>query len=484
MAYTHGVYVQELPTSLVAPIQGSAGLQVVFGTAPIHLAANPYAAANTPVLCYSFAECQQNLGYSEDFSTFTLCQSMDACFRVFNVAPIVLINVLDPENEAHVTENEEEEVAVAAGQAVYDKPYVLLPSLEVRHNQELLLPETDYQAAHNQAGQVVITIRKEDVTGSVSVTSTSLNPAAVTKEDIVGGVDMATGKETGLELVRQIYPTLGLVPGLLLAPGWSHDPVVAAALTAKTENINGSYACSALLDIDTSQKGAVVYTQVKTAKESLGATSAHAIAAWPMVAVGEKVYYYTALLGALLAYTDAENGDVPIFSPSNRALKVTATVLADGTPIRLDQEQANLINSYGVVTAINMDGFKCWGNNTAAYPASTDPKDRWIPVRRFFDWDGNNFIRTYFQKVDQPANTRLIQSIVDSQNIIGNGYVTRGYCAGYRMEFRSDENQVTDLLNGKLTVHTYLAPYVPAETIVNIREYDTTALQSALTGGN
>ena len=38
MAYKHGVYNTEQATSLTVPIQGSAGLQVIFGTAPIHLA--------------------------------------------------------------------------------------------------------------------------------------------------------------------------------------------------------------------------------------------------------------------------------------------------------------------------------------------------------------------------------------------------------------------------------------------------------------
>ena len=133
-------------------------------------------------------------------------------------------------------------------------------------------------------------------------------------------------------------------------------------------------------------------------------------------------------------------------------------------------------------TSVNADGFKSWGNNTAAYPSTTDPKDRWWAVRRFFDWDGNNFIRTYFQKVDKPGNKRLIQSIVDSQNIIGNGYVARDYCAGYRVEFRSDENPVTNLLDGHLTTHTYLAPYIPAEYIENVREYDVAALKSAIGG--
>ena len=44
MSYFHGVYNSEIDTSLTAPIQGSAGLQVIFGTAPIHLSRDPAAA--------------------------------------------------------------------------------------------------------------------------------------------------------------------------------------------------------------------------------------------------------------------------------------------------------------------------------------------------------------------------------------------------------------------------------------------------------
>lgn len=46
--YQHGVYNQEQATSLTTPIQSSAALQVIFGTAPIHLADDPAKAANTP----------------------------------------------------------------------------------------------------------------------------------------------------------------------------------------------------------------------------------------------------------------------------------------------------------------------------------------------------------------------------------------------------------------------------------------------------
>ncbi len=123
MAYFHGVYNSEIDTSLTAPIQGSAGLQVIFGTAPIHLSRDPAAAVNKPMLCYSFKECQQNVGYSDNFKDFTLCQSIDACFRVFNIAPIILVNVLDPSKSGHTTVNAATDCAVADGQLVYKKQY-------------------------------------------------------------------------------------------------------------------------------------------------------------------------------------------------------------------------------------------------------------------------------------------------------------------------------------------------------------------------
>lgn len=120
------------------------------------------------------------------------------------------------------------------------------------------------------------------------------------------------------------------------------------------------------LDIAADSTGATVYTAVKTAKEKLGASSNHAAVFWPKGAVGEKIYCLSAMAAAETAATDAANGDVPYESPSNKDLKITATVLDDGTEVALDQEQANLLNGQGVITAINANGFKLWGNNTAA----------------------------------------------------------------------------------------------------------------------
>ena len=83
MPYTHGIYVQENPTSVIPPLTADSAVQFVVGTAPINLLADPTKAVNKPVLVYNFKEAQEKIGYSDDFEKFSLCQSIDASFRVF-----------------------------------------------------------------------------------------------------------------------------------------------------------------------------------------------------------------------------------------------------------------------------------------------------------------------------------------------------------------------------------------------------------------
>ena len=482
MAYQHGVYIQEQATSIVAPITGTAGLQVIFGTAPVNMTKDPTGAVNAPKIAYSYAEAVAAVGYSDDWEHYTLCQSIDASFRLSPVAPIVLVNVLDPAK--HIREVEETEIPVVSGKAVLQQSGMMPQSIVVKTEAQTLAVDTDYTLSFDADGSLVITVMKTGAAAaaeSMTVSGQALDPEMVTKEDIIGGVDPETGKETGLELVRSIYPMFGMTPGLLLAPGWSHIPEVAAVMQAKCTDINGCYSCETLIDLDTAQ--AKVYTAAKQAKEKAGINSIHAMALWPMVKVGDKKYYYSAVMGALTAYTDANNDDVPNLSPSNKLISVTAACTADGTEVLLDQTQANLLNSQGITTLLNLGGFRTWGNRTAAYPATTDPKDSWFAVRRFFSWWGNSFILTYFQKVDQPGNYRLIESIVDSENIRGNSYVARGYCARAEILFDESENPVTDILNGQIRFHQYLSPYIPAECILNTMEFDPNALMTALTGG-
>lgn len=482
MAYKHGVYTSEVETSLVAPITGTAGLQVIVGTAPVNMLADPAAAVNVPLLVNNYKEAVEAVGYLDDFANYTLCESISAAFNVLAVAPMVLINVLDPAK--HTSTMDEATLQINDGVAVLEEVGVLLNRLVVKADSQTLVAGADYTTNWNNDGTlniVVLSTGAGKSATSLTVSGSKLDPSKITAADIVGGVDASTGKETGMEVIRQVYPLLGMTPGILIAPRWSKDATVAAALQAKTKNINSVFGAVCIVDIDSSEEGATKYTDVKTTKEGQAVTDPNAYAVWPFAKVGETVYSGSALAAALTAYTDAQNDDTPNVSPSNKTLAITAACLEDGTDVVLDQEQANTVNSFGVATWLNMNGFRLWGNNTAAYPGITDPKDRWFSVRRFMTWAANSFILTYFQKVDSPANKRLIEAIVDSENVRGNGFVARGVCARYEITFNEDENTTTDLLNGKITFHQYITPFTPAEDIEDIIEFDPEALSAALT---
>lgn len=486
MAFQHGVRVLEQATSIVAPVLGTAGLQVVFGTAPVNLAEDPYNATNTPVIAYSWAEAVSKLGYSADWRKYTLCQSMYASFQLIGVAPVVFVNVLDPKthkkkNEKQTVKIEELEGTVKLTGILKDTVTVAMKGASGADDTPLGI-NTDYLMSFDDDGYLVITLTAKGAGAAateITVESTSIDPDAVTYSDVIGV--SAAGGEKGFEVLRQVYPKLGMTPGLLLAPGWSHIPDVGIVLAAKTKEINGYFNCEGFIDIDSTKDGCLTYDKVKQAKEAAGCTSTRIMALWPCVAAGKTWFWYSAVMAALTAYLDATNDDVPNLSPSNKLIGITGTVLADGeTEVVLDQLQGNAVNSFGVTTAINVNGWRTWGNRTACYPANTDPKDCFLCCRRFFSWWGNSFILTYFQKVDDPANRRLIELIVDTENIRGASYVADGKCARAEIQYIESENPVTNLIDGKLRFHQYLTPYPPAEDILNVLEFDPQALVSAL----
>lgn len=480
--YKHRIETQEMDNQLTIPVQGSAGLQVIVGTAPINKAEDPYSVTNIPLQVNSFADAQKLLGYSDNFEHYTLCQSMDASFRVFAVAPVIFINVLDPEK--HKTTYNNENITVTDKTAAITDEGLLLDKLALNTAAGAELEvNVDYIASFNSSGGIDVTLLSTDKTNGVTALKAAgvqLDASSVTKEDIIGGYDVATGKETGLEVIRQVYPKLGMTPGLILAPGWSQIAEVAAVMASKTEDINGVFTCEAVIDIDSEQNK--VYTGLKEAKEEMAIANPHAILLWPKLRIGSKSYFYSAIWAAMTANTDVNNNDVPVKSPSNELLSVSAAVLADGMEIALDTVMAEAVNAYGIVTAINDGGWKAWGNNTSAYPGTVDPKDRWISCRRMMSWYRNHFVLTYKNKVDDPANYRLIESIVDSENLYLNSLASMGDIAGGSISFNEADNPISAIMDGRIVFYTKIAFWTPAEYILNKIEFDPTIIQTALGG--
>lgn len=485
--YKHGIRTSRQSTQLATPVTSDGCLQCIIGTAPVNLAADPYDTVNKPFVAYKKADAISALGYSDDFKNYTLCQSVYATFDVFGVAPIVLINVLDPKK--HVSAELSKTFDVVGGTAKVTETGILMDKLSVSDETGATSykADEDYIASFNSDGTVSIAIVATGAAKSakkVKVTYVQIDPSKVTYQDVIGSYDVSSKKKTGMELIGNVYPKYGIVPSLLLAPGWSHIPAVNLALNAKANLISSLFTAKVVSDIDTDTEKAESADEVKEFKDKSGYSDRNTIPTWPLVGVGDYVYYFSAQLAASLQYLAANNSGVPSRSPSNKDLKITGTYNKAGDEIILDMDEANdYCNACGVVTAININGWKAWGNNTAAYPSSTDPIDRWINIVTIFDYIENNFKLSFFQNVDDLTNYRLIDEVVSGFNIQLNGLQGSDDIAGGEIVFDHEENPIANILGGHIKFHTRIGGYVPAEDIENVFEFDPTITQAALEGG-
>ena len=480
MAVKHGVYVYESDTTLSAPILSDSSVQCVVGCAPVWMLDDPASVTNVPVLCTSATEAMEKLGYIPDFPNYGLCQTMYITSNVFPVQPVVYINVLDVATMRKSTAYTTTLASPVASNVVIDKVGLIKGTVAVVQGEAALVKDEDYTLSYTADGKLQIAFIPDsdfDSTTAATITANEADLSAVTSSVIIGSFNASTGVSTGMELIQSVYPKLGVIPNLLIAPGFSQIPEVGIALTAKAANINGVFKGMAILDINTAT--ATTYTAVKNVKENSGFTSPFCACVWPCLKVGEYIFAASAVFAALTAYTIADNDDVPSRSPSNKMIGVSGTCLANGTEVLLNQDQGNIVNTYGVITAINMNGWRSWGSYTGAYPNTTDVKDMWLPVRMMFNWQANTFILTYFDSVDDPLNQVLVESVVDSENIRCSAYVPDVW-AGAEIQYLESDNPVTDLLAGKITFRQRIAPYTPAQEIDNILSYDTSALMDTM----
>ena len=485
--FKHGVTWRDVPTSIVAPITADL-IPVAVGAAPIFLADDP-APLNVPRVYYSYEEAVNEMGYSDDWVSYPLCEVMYTFFVLFNTGPIVLINIFDPADNMS-TPVAPADLSVVNKQVVLAQDNVVLSSIVVKDTAGAItyVADTDYSVAYNNDGQPVISILPTPGTIPPAATTlkvgyTKTDPSAIDKTDIIGGIDATTDKGTGLEAVEDVFPMHSIVPGILIAPGYSQDPEVAAVLASKCDNINGCFKAFTYADIDSET---VIRAQdVNDWKQDNNYISPHLAATWPRVGIDGRQFWLSTQVAALTQWVDHSNSEIPYESPSNKNLKINKTLVGPvATPSDLffSKASADSLNGQGIVTAINwIGGWKCWGNRTSVQPSQSDPKDLWIPVHRTTQFLGNTIVLTVFQFVDKPGNRRLIDAIIDSLNIWLNSLVAAGYLLGARVEFRHSENSTSSLLSGHYTFHLFEAVPIPAEWIEFLIEFDVNYLQALFT---
>lgn len=307
---------------------------------------------------------------------------------------------------------------------------------------------------------------------ALEIVGKTINPEAIKDTDIVAGIN-------AIDLCMTVT---GKVPDLICAPKYSQSTNVSAVMAAKAENILGLFTGKAVIDLDMSE--VTDYSQAIQYKNSKNLVDPNLILCWPMVKQGDYTFHLSTQLCGLMAKTDTANDGVPYESPSNLNLQMDSCVLPDGTEVNLTFEQANVLKDNAITTALNFMqmGWVAWGNYTACYPANTDVKDYFIPISRMFDFVKTTLIRTFWSKTDKPMTRRLIDTIVDSTNIWLNGLTASEKLYGARVEVLDDENPLTDLMNGIIRVHVYIAPPPPMQECDFVLEYDPSYVEAALLG--
>lgn len=462
-AYKHGVYVSEVPTKVVPPVRVDCGLPVVVGVAPVNTAKEELE-VNTPKLIHNYEEAVKYFGFSNDFKNYTLSEFIYSQFVLFGVGPVVLINVLD--KTKHKKDGTIKNLKMEFGKGSIDEVGILPETLVIKNQEKTYKNDLDYKLIFEDEKVTIISLSEEFKDATYSITYSVIDPSKITKNEIIGGVDVNTGKRQGLELVDEVFSRFGLVPGLILAPGYSQNSDVSAVMKNKAVNINGLFRAMAIIDADANldKDGLAEY------KNKNNITDKAEILCYPKVGLGDKEFNLSTQLAGVINKTDYKNGSIPYVSLSNESIQIDKTIIK-GQEAYLTLGEANHLNSQGVVTAFNFNnGWKSWGNMTAAYPGVTDIKDSFISTRRMFDWVGNTLILTFWQKIDSAMNRRLVETVLDSANLWLNGLTAQGVLLGAKVEILKGENPITDLMDGIIRFHVYQTPPSPAREIDFIQE--------------
>ena len=480
MAVSHGVEANKQASSVSTPVVAASGVHFVVGAAPVQSVAGK---VNEVIMAQNYAEAVAALGYSDDWEKYGLCEEIYTAFKLYEIGPVFLVNVLDP------TKHKAE---VAAADITPVDNQIKLPleaiadSVVVKASAEAesaLVAGEDYEVFYSDTNCIIEFSTPR--TAAANVKYNKVDPTQITASDIIGGFNTTTKKSTGLELIDSVFPLYTMAPDIILCPNWSHNSEVAAVMAAKAENINGLFEGVAILDVDTTATtGAAYYTEVPAWKKSKNFMKSMELVCFPKVALGDKIFNYSTQLAGSIAAVDndeALGGGTPCESASNKSLQADRMVIADGTELVMDLQQANFLNENGVITALNFsNGFVSWGNYTACYPANTDPTDYIYCINRMFRWVAKSVILSYWSYVDRKLTRRLIDAILQGVNDWLNGLTAEEKILGGRVEMLESENTTTALAAGKVKFHIYMTPPSPLEDLDFVLEYDFSYLQDLM----
>lgn len=454
--YQHGAF--GLLGDSVAQNAIQAGtVPVYIGLAPVNLIKG-YAdkdIINIPVKLSDFLNASKTIGYSTDWTNFSLCEAVGAHFdnKLGNIGPIYVVNVLDPDKHRK-EEVTEFSVTFKNGVAEFKSDKVILDTIAIADK----VQDTDFTVSYNfTSGKVILTsIAKTPIDGQVTGSYYEVTPEAITEEDIIGAeVD---GVYSGMKAVSLLYTRENQVANLLSCLNFNTKKKVYNAMVTFCDKINGHWQAFCVADIPVKDGETAVdtFTKARTWRTTNGYDSERSEIFYPMAYdnATERIYHTSTLAIVESMRIDNVNDSIPMESCSNKVIPVTKQYFgADATNQGFDQVTAsNELNAYGISTLVFWGGsWVLWGGHTAKYEFGKDIDVRAIDTHymRMLFHCINGFQRRQASRIDKPFNRSLKNSILNEEQEILDSYIAAGaLLPGSKIVFLASENSTSDMING------------------------------------
>ncbi|WP_016857832.1 phage tail sheath subtilisin-like domain-containing protein [Candidatus Williamhamiltonella defendens] len=296
----------------------------------------------------------------------------------------------------------------------------------------------------DQAGAMVVVIRVDEEADTNQQLA-----------HVIGEVDAATGQYQGVQALLSAESILGIAPGILIVPGFTHQKAVVSEMLGIADRLR------AVIIADgpsTQDADAIAYRQnFRSGRVYLVDPAARV---FDKVASAEVHQPMSPRVAGLMARSDNERGFW--WSPSNQEIYgIVGTERAIDFTLGDGQARANYLNANDIATVIQKSGFRLWGTRTC----STDPKWAFLSVRRTADMINESLLKAHLWAVDQNITKTYIEDVTEGVNAYLRDLRARGAIIGGQCWAEPELNTPSNISQGNLFFDFDFTPPYPAEHI-------------------
>lgn len=445
MAFHHGTETKRENGGSVAVSTVDGAIIGIVGTAPI-------GAVNDLTVCQT----------TKDFSKFgvilnqgfTLPDAFDVLAR-YAAGKVYVVNVLDPARHRSTITDEVLTLDTNTLMATTAKKGLI--SLTLKSGETVLAEGRDY-IVDLQVGEITLKGNKINL----KATYIYADPTKVTEADIKGGIDSATGKRKGFELLRDGFNLYGADAKILICPEFDKTASCAAALGTLADQLHAK----AYIQLP---KGTSLSKAIQ-GRGPMGTINASAsnenVRHFYPYAIGSnnELENLATHAAGLRMKVDVEHGYW--FSSSNREL---AGVIGMEVPLtaRVDDKQSetNQLNAVGITTIFNSfgTGFRLWGNRSSNFPTVTHISNFEV-ASRTGDIIDESIRQAELQFMDLPVDNALVDSFIET---IDTFMRSQKSLVGYSVGLDYEEDLVNEFSQGHIPLVYEYTPKLPGERVTN-----------------